>query len=245
MGWDTYRELAFENQKQLGVVPPDAKLTPRPDDIPSWASRSPDEKRLYACQMEVFAGFLAHLDEHLGRLLDAVRHSPHADTTLIIVGLGDNGSSAEGGLRARSTIWPHRMAFPDNVATLLKSIDEIGDPLHENHSSVGWAWATNTPFQWTKQVASHFGGTCSGLLVSWPARIKDRRAVCCGISPAGGRLGLAASNGALLRRAMATERLGQEPPGRPLVPRRRQEDVLHARGTLKADPDLPRWTRHG
>ncbi len=172
MGWDKYRELAFENQKKLGVIPANAKLTPRPSDLPSWESRSPAEKRLYARQMETFAGFLAQTDEQVGRILREVAESPQADNTLIMLALGDNGCSAEGGLTGTLNNMGTQNGFPDNVDEMLKHIDEIGSPKHENHFSVCWAWAIDCPFQWTKQVASHFGGTRSGFIISWPARIK-------------------------------------------------------------------------
>src|SRR5271170_8032181 len=151
-----------------------AKLTMRPDALPAWDTLTADQKRLFARQMEVFAGFLAQTDEQVGRLLDAVRESPNGENTLIILALGDNGCSAEGGLNGTLNNMATQNGFPDDVATMLKSIDEIGEPQHENHFSVGWAWALDTPFKWTKQVASHFGGTRSGFVVSWPARIKAR-----------------------------------------------------------------------
>jgi arylsulfatase A-like enzyme len=175
MGWDKYRELVFANQRKLGVVPQNAKLSERPEELPSWDSLSADQKRLFARQMEVFAGFMVQTDEQVGRVLEAVRQSPHGDNTLIFLILGDNGCSAEGGLNGTLNNMATQNGFPDDVATMLKSIDEIGGPKHENHFSVGWAWALDTPFQWTKQIASHFGGTRSGFLISWPARIKAKR----------------------------------------------------------------------
>lgn len=173
MGWDKYRELVLENQKKLGVVPADCKLTPRPKDMPSWDSRTADEKKLYARQMEAFAGFLSHLDDNLGRLFDAVAAGPDKDNTLIMLVAGDNGCSAEGGLTGTLNNMATQNGFPDDVATMLKSLDEIGGPKHENNFSACWAWAVDTPFQWTKQVASHFGGTRTGTVISWPAKIKD------------------------------------------------------------------------
>ena len=177
MGWDRFREEAFANQRRLGVVPESARLTPRPAELPAWDSLSDDQRRLYARQMEVFAGFLAQTDEQIGRLLEAVRQGPNADNTLIMLALGDNGASAEGGLTGTLNNMATQNGFPDDVATMLRSIDTMGGPSHENHFSVGWAWALDAPFQWTKQVASHFGGTRSGFLVSWPERIKARREV--------------------------------------------------------------------
>jgi arylsulfatase len=125
--------------------------------------------------MEIFAGFLAQTDEHIGRVLDAVKQSPDADNTLIFLILGDNGCSAEGGLNGTINNMATQNGFPDDVPAMLKVLDEIGGPKHENHMSVGWAWALDTPFQWTKQVASHFGGTRTGFLVNWPFRIKAKR----------------------------------------------------------------------
>jgi arylsulfatase len=177
MGWDKFRELAFANQKKLGVIPENAKLTERPKELPAWDSLTADQKRLYTRQMEVFAGFMAQTDEQVGRVLDAVRQSPSADNTLVFLMLGDNGCSAEGGLNGTINNMATQNGFPDDVQAMLKVIDEIGGPKHENHFAVGWAWAVDAPFQWTKQVASHFGGTRSGFIVSWPARIKAKREV--------------------------------------------------------------------
>jgi arylsulfatase A-like enzyme len=172
-GWDKYREEAIATQKKLGVVPKDAKLTPRPKEIPSWDSLDADAKRLYARQMEAFAGFLAHTDYHLGRLLAAVEALPDADNTLVILVAGDNGPSAEGSLVGTTNNMMTQSGIPDSVEAQLPEIDEIGGPKHENHYAVGWAWAGAAPFQWMKRVPSHFGGTRNGLVVSWPAKIKD------------------------------------------------------------------------
>lgn len=177
MGWDKYREMAFANQKRLGVVPPNGQLTPRPPEMPSWESRSADEKRLYERQMEAFAGFMAHTDEQIGRVLDAVAAGPNADNTLVILIAGDNGASAEGGLTGTLNNMATQNGFPDDVKTMAKHIDEIGGVKHENHFSAVWAWAVDTPFQWTKQVASHLGGTRTGMVVAWPSRIKEHGAI--------------------------------------------------------------------
>jgi arylsulfatase len=173
-GWDKVREETLERQKRLGVVPPDTKLTPRPAEIPAWDSLSADAKRLYARHQEVFAGFLAHTDYHVGRLLDAVRALPDADNTLIIYIVGDNGPSAEGSLTGTINNMMTQNGVPDDVASQLKVIDEIGGPKHENHYPVGWSWAGSSPFQWMKRVPSHFGGTRNGMVISWPAKIGDR-----------------------------------------------------------------------
>jgi len=171
MGWDKHREAVFANQLKLGVIPADAKLSARPEGIPAWGALSDDERRLFARQMEVFAGFLAHLDEHLGRVIDAATSGPNGQNTLVVLSLGDNGCSAEGGLHGTINNMAAQNGFPDDVATMLGHIDELGGPEHENHLSVGWAWSVDCPFQWTKQVASHFGGTRTGLIMHWPAKI--------------------------------------------------------------------------
>ena len=157
-----------------GVVPQNAKLTPRPAGLPAWDSLTADQKRLYARMMEVFAGYGAHVDYEVGRVLDAVAKLPDADNTLIIYIVGDNGASAEGGIEGST----NENAFFNYVVETwqdnLKVIDELGGPRHFNHFPSAWAWAMNTPFQWTKQVASHFGGTRNPMIASWPAKITDK-----------------------------------------------------------------------
>jgi arylsulfatase len=177
MGWDVYREQTFERQKKLGVVPQDAKLTPRPAELPAWDSLSADQKKLFSRMMEVFAGFTAETDHEMGRLLDVVRALPDADNTLIFYEVGDNGSSAEGGLVGLLNENSFFNGVPESLADNLAHIDEIGGPKHFNHFPAGWAWAMCTPFQWTKQIASHLGGVRNPLAVSWPARIKDKGGV--------------------------------------------------------------------
>ncbi len=173
-GWDKVRQETIVRQKALGVIPDDTQLTPRPADIEAWDSLSADAKKLYARHMESFAGFLAHTDHHVGRLIDAINASPNADNTLIIYIAGDNGPSAEGSLTGTLNNMMTQSGIPDTVAAQLPLIDEIGGPLHENHYPVGWSWAGSSPFQWMKRVPSHFGGTRNGTVVSWPARIKDK-----------------------------------------------------------------------
>jgi arylsulfatase A-like enzyme len=173
-GWDKVREQTLERQKKLGLVPANTQLTPRPKEIEAWDSLSPDAKRLYAGHQEVFAGFLAHTDHHVGRLLNAIASLPDADNTLIFFVAGDNGPSAEGSVTGTLNNMMTQNGIPDSVAAQLPKIDEIGGPLHENHYPVGWAWAGSSPFQWMKRVPSHFGGTRNGLVVSWPAGIKDK-----------------------------------------------------------------------
>jgi arylsulfatase A-like enzyme len=176
-GWDVYRQQTLERQKRLGVVPADAELTPRPASLPAWASLSADQKRLYARMMEVFAAFTAQTDYEMGRLLDAVRAQPDADNTLVFYIVGDNGSSAEGGLVGLLNENSYFNNVPETLADNLAHIDELGGPKHFNHFPAGWAWAMDTPFQWTKQIASHLGGVRNPLVVSWPARIRDRGGV--------------------------------------------------------------------
>jgi arylsulfatase len=177
MGWDRYREVTLERQKKLGVVPPETKLTPRPESLPAWDSLKPDQKRLYARMMELFAGFGAHVDYEMGRVLDAVAALPDADNTLVIYILGDNGSSAEGGLDGIANEIAAFNGVFEPIDVTLKLIDELGGPKHYNHFPAGWAWAMDAPFQWTKQIASHFGGTRNPVVLSWPARIKEKGGV--------------------------------------------------------------------
>lgn len=173
-GWDVYREETFARQKQLGVVPQTAKLTPRPEQLPAWNSLSADQKKLFARMMEVFAAFTSQTDAEMGRLLEVVRTLPDADNTLVFYEVGDNGASAEGGLVGLLNENSFFNNVPESLEENLKHLDEIGGPKHFNHFPAGWAWAMNTPFQWTKQIASHLGGVRNPLVVSWPARIKGK-----------------------------------------------------------------------
>jgi arylsulfatase A-like enzyme len=174
MGWDKYREETFERQKRLGVIPANSKLTPRPPSLPSWESLNADQKRLYAHMMEVFAGYGAECDYEMGRIVDAVKKMPGSENTMIIYIAGDNGASAEGGLEGSVNEMLFFNGYPEKWQDNLKAIDELGGPKYFNHFPSSWAWAMNTPFQWTKQVASHFGGTRNPLIIDWPAGIKDK-----------------------------------------------------------------------
>jgi arylsulfatase A-like enzyme len=173
MGWDEYREQVFARQKELGVVPANAELTKRPEELPAWDSLSADQKKLFARMMEVFAAFTAETDHEMARLLEVVRSLPDADNTLIFYEVGDNGASAEGGLVGLLNENSFFNNVPEDLQDNLARMDELGGPKHFNHFPAGWAWAMNTPFQWTKQIASHLGGVRNPLAVSWPARIKD------------------------------------------------------------------------
>jgi arylsulfatase len=181
MGWNELREQIFANQKKLGVIPANTKLTPWPDGqaayggakLPKWDTLSPMEKKLFARQAEVFAAYVAYTDHEIGRVVQQVADLGKLDNTLIIYISGDNGTSAEG-----STVGtPFDMAAIQGidvpVAEQMKFYDVWGSPLTTPHMSVAWSWAFDTPFKWTKQVASHFGGTRQGMVVAWPNRIKD------------------------------------------------------------------------
>jgi arylsulfatase len=172
-GWDQVREETFARQKRLGVIPPDTKLTGRPAGIPSWDSLDADHQRVYARMMEVYAAALAHCDHQIGRVLDAVEATGEMDNTLVIFIQGDNGASAEGSAQGLLNEMTFFNAIPEDFAVIKSKVDELGGPLHYNHYPIGWAHAMDTPFQWTKQIASHFGGTRNGLVISWPRRIKD------------------------------------------------------------------------
>jgi arylsulfatase A-like enzyme len=171
-GWDTLREETFARQKQMGVIPANAELTKRPKEIPSWDSQTPDQKKLEARQMETFAGFSEHTDEQVGRLVDALQGMGVLDNTLFIYIIGDNGASAEGGPEGA---YNEMMALNGIISTAeinMPHLDNWGDPSTFPHYAIGWAWAGDTPFQWTKQIASHYGGTTNGVVIHWPARIK-------------------------------------------------------------------------
>lgn len=174
-GWDRLREETFQRQKKLGVIPATAELTPRPNELPAWDSLTPEQKKLMAAQAEVFAGFLAHTDYEIGRILHAIEEEGQSDNTLVLYIVGDNGASAEGGLEG-SYVGPAVGGFK-GVENRVQRVDDPGGELFTNNYAAAWAWATNTPFQWTKQVASHLGGTRNPLLVSWPAGVKDKGGV--------------------------------------------------------------------
>jgi arylsulfatase len=173
MGWNALREQIIANQKRLGVIPPDSALTPWPDDLPKWEALSADERKMFARQAEVYAAYVAYTDNEIGRVIQAVEDLGKLDNTLIIYIEGDNGTSAEG-----STIGtPFDMAAIQGinvpVAEQLRFYDIWGSAQTTPHMSVAWSWAFDTPFKWTKQVASHFGGTRQGMAIAWPNRIKD------------------------------------------------------------------------
>jgi arylsulfatase A-like enzyme len=171
-GWDEYREQTFARQKQLGIIPPETTLAPKPADIADWNELTADERRLFARQMEVFAAFAAHTDHEIGRVVQAIDELGELDDTLLIYEVGDNGASAEGGLLGMFNEMTYFNGIPETVPQMLQNIDQWGGPETFPHMAAGWAVAGNTPFTWTKQVASNFGGTRNPLVVSWPAGIQ-------------------------------------------------------------------------
>jgi arylsulfatase len=175
-GWDKLREETIARQKALGVIPPDCRLTARHKEIPAWDAMPDDLKPVLRRQMEVYAGFLEYTDHHVGRLLDSLKQVGSFDDTLVYYIIGDNGASAEGTLNGtyNEMINFNGMAAIETPAFLNARIDKLGGPESYNHYAVGWAHAMNTPYQWTKQVASHWGGTRNGTIVHWPRGIKGK-----------------------------------------------------------------------
>ena len=176
-GWDKLREETFARQKALGVIPPSAELTPRPKEMPAWDSLTPDQKRLYAHQMEVYAAYLSQTDNEVGKLIEGLDAEGKASNLLVIYIVGDNGGSAEGGLDGSDEMQATNMGKTPAFATQISHIDDLGGPNFNNNYAAGWAWATSTPFQWMKGIASHFGGTRDGLVVSWPGHVTQPSAV--------------------------------------------------------------------
>ncbi len=182
-GWDALRVETFERQKKLGVIPPDAQLTPRNEAMPAWDGLSPEEKQLFARQMEVYAGFLENADYNIGRVVEAIEDIGILDNTLIVYIIGDNGSSLEGtntGSFNELTMQNGIVLTAEQQLALIGQyggLEAWGGPDFDPHFATAWAWAGNTPFQWGKQVASHFGGTRDPMVVSWPKRIADNGAL--------------------------------------------------------------------
>jgi arylsulfatase len=171
-GWDKLREETLARQIALGVVPKGTKLAAKPEAIKDWDKLNADEKKLYARQMEVYAGFGEYCDHEIGRLFDAVGETGELDNTLIFYILGDNGTSAEGGMFGMFNEMTYFNGVGETVAEMLKHYDEWGSTTTYPHMAAGWAVAGDTPFTWTKQVPSNYGGTRNGMIVSWPKRIK-------------------------------------------------------------------------
>jgi arylsulfatase len=175
-GWDALREETFARQKELGVIPPDAELTARPEEIPAWGEIQDDLKPVLSRQMEVYAGFLEHTDHHIGRLVDALEDLGILEDTLVYYIIGDNGASAEGTVHGtfNELMMLNGAAALETTEFMVARIDKFGTSAAYNHYAVGWAHAMDTPYQWTKQVASHWGGTRNGTIVHWPIGIRAK-----------------------------------------------------------------------
>jgi arylsulfatase A-like enzyme len=173
-GWDKLREETLARQIKLGVVPAGTKLAPKPEAIKDWNKLSADEKKLFTRQMEVFAGFAEYTDFEIGRLVDAIKDMGQLDNTLIFYIIGDNGASAEGGMNGMYNEMTYFNGVQETVADVMKHYDELGGPSTYSHYAAGWAVAGDTPFTWTKQVASNYGGTRNGMVVYWPKSIEAK-----------------------------------------------------------------------
>ncbi len=173
-GWDKLREEILARQIKLGIVPKGTQLAPRPQAVPAWDSLSADQKRLFTRQFEVFAGFLEMTDHEVGRLLKAVEDTGQLDNTLVMLVYGDNGTSAEGGANGMFSEMTYFNGVNEKVEDMIKYIDKWGGPETYPHMAAGWAVAMDTPYTWTKQVASDHGGTKVGMAVHWPKGIKSK-----------------------------------------------------------------------
>ena len=173
-GWDKLREETFARQKKLGVVPANTQLTARPKEIPAWDAMSAQQKRLFERQMETFAGFAEHTDAEVGRLVAQLESIGALENTLFFYIVGDNGASAEGGPEGSYNEMMALNGIIGKADQMMDHIETWGGPTTFPHFAIGWAWAGNTPFQWTKQVASHFGGTRNGMVFHWPKGVKAR-----------------------------------------------------------------------
>jgi arylsulfatase A-like enzyme len=175
-GWDVLREEIFARQKELGVIPADAGLTARHDEIPAWEDTPEELRPVLARQMEIYAGFMEHTDHHVGRVIKALEDLEILDDTLVYYIVGDNGASAEGTINGafNEYLSLNGAAALETTEFMASKVDDFGTPRAYNHYAVGWAHAMDTPYQWTKQVASHWGGTRNGTIVHWPAGIKAR-----------------------------------------------------------------------
>src|SRR5690242_17539785 len=173
MGWNAMREQILANQKKLGVIPPNTELTPWPDLLPKWDTLNPTQKKVYAHQAEIFGAYAAYTDHEIGRVIQTVEDLGKLNDTLIIYIEGDNGTSAEGSAIGTTFDLAAIQGIDMPVEAQLKFYDVLGSDLTTPHMSVAWSWAFDTPFKWTKQVASFFGGTRQGMVMSWPGHIKD------------------------------------------------------------------------
>ncbi len=173
-GWDKLRQQTLAREIALGVVPAGTPLAPKPAAIKDWDKLTPEEKKLFAREMEVFAGFGEQTDYEIGRLIDAVAETGQLDNTLIFYEIGDNGASAEGTMNGVFNEMSYFNGHPESVADVMKHYDDLGGPDSYCHYAAGWAVAGDTPFEWTKQIAGSYGGTQNPLIVQWPKRIGDK-----------------------------------------------------------------------
>lgn len=173
-GWDKLREEIFARQKAMGIIPQDAQLTPRPKEIPAWDEMTADQKKLFARQMEVYAGFGEQTDYEIGRLVQSLKDTGELDNTLFFYIVGDNGASAEGGPEGSYNEMMALNGIIGQASQMMPHLEDWGSPSTFPHFAIGWAHAMDTPFQWTKQVASHFGGVRNGMVIHWPNRIKAK-----------------------------------------------------------------------
>jgi arylsulfatase A-like enzyme len=177
-GWDKLREQTIERQKKLGIIPQNTKLAPKPEDIKDWESLSADEKKLFSRQMEVYAGFADQTDHEIGRLVSTIEDLGVMDNTIFIYIAGDNGASAEGQMNGMYNEMTYFNGLPETVKDMLKHYYEWGSESTYPHFAAGWAVALDSPFTWVKQVASDFGGTRNGMVIHWPAGIKEKGIIC-------------------------------------------------------------------
>ena len=173
-GWDKQREMTLAKEKALGVVPADTELAPKPSAIKDWDKLSPEEKKLFAREMEVFAGFGEQTDYEVGRLLDAIGEMGQLDNTLVFYEFGDNGASAEGTMNGAFSEMTYFNGVNETVPDIMKHYDDLGGPFSYGHYAAGWAIAGDTPFEWTKQIAGSYGGTQNPLIIYWPKRVTDK-----------------------------------------------------------------------
>ncbi len=172
-GWNAYRDFTFARQQMLGEIPKGVRLSPWPDDLPKWSSLSPTQRKVYARQMEVFAAYLSETDYEVHRVIEGFRATHRLDNTLIIYINGDNGASAEGTLNGTPSEFQAYQGLQLSVAQMVPMLKDWGGPSTFNHFAAPWAWAMDTPFKWTKQIASYFGGTTNGMTIVWPKHIPD------------------------------------------------------------------------
>ena len=173
-GWDKFREETLARQIKLGVVPQGTKLAPKPEAIKDWDKLTADEKKLFTHQMEIYAGFGEYADTEIGRLIQAIEQTGQMDNTLVFYIVGDNGTSAEGGMNGLFNEMTYFNGVHETVQDILKHYEDLGGPMSYPHMAAGWAVAGDTPFTWTKQVASNFGGTRNGMVIHWPKGIKAK-----------------------------------------------------------------------